>query len=248
MNSEKAVHWNLHEKIIGVVGVAPSATVDFYSKLVNITPAKKDWEHVRVVIDSNPKIPSRGRYIELNEADPVPGIRQSIEELMTMGAQIIAIPCNTAHILFDRYSKNFAVHIPNIIEETVKYLHRVCEKRTRKILVLASKLTQEYRLYGKFIEPLGGEVIDVSKYQPQISLLIEKVKQGYPLAPLKKQMCDILSVYHKYAEACVIGCTELSLLLPKNSQIPIIDSNLALAHACLLKSGNISYLSCNASP
>ena len=142
----KVVHWNKDEKIIGVIGVAPTATADFYSKLIRLTPAQKEWEHAHVLIDSNPKIPSRGRYFELGETDPTPFIRNSIERLCHMGATIIAIPCNTAHILYERYTYELPVMVIHMIKATIDTTVHCLGKIPQKAAVFASRLTQQYQL------------------------------------------------------------------------------------------------------
>ena len=58
---DKGVFWDPEEKVVGVLGLAPQATYDFYCKFVEANPAEKDWEYVRVIMDINTKIPSRGR-------------------------------------------------------------------------------------------------------------------------------------------------------------------------------------------
>lgn len=233
-----SVQWNTEEKIIGVIGVAPAATADFYTKLIRLTPAKKDWEHVRVIIDSNPKIPSRGRFLELNETDPTPFIQQSIIKLAEMGADIIAVPCNTAHILYERYALLNTVMIPHMIEVTLKESLNVCKHFSQGVAVFSSRLTQAYGLYEKVFNKKDIPVLDTSQHQTDISSLIEAIKQGHPLKALKQKMIKLLSAY-THANIIIMGCTELSLLAPNLFEhIPIIDSNLALAKECLRLSKN----------
>jgi len=40
--------WEQGQGIVGVVGVAPMATLDFYWRLTVWATVKKDWEHVRI--------------------------------------------------------------------------------------------------------------------------------------------------------------------------------------------------------
>jgi aspartate racemase len=234
-----AVRWNPDEKIIGVVGVAPAATADFYTKLVQLTPVKKDWEHVRIIIDSNPKIPSRGRYFELGETDPVPFIQESIENLYRMGANIIALPCNTAHILYEKYATHSGVIIPHMIEATAK---EVVQQSTSpgKVAVFASRLTQQHQLYDNVFKQYQWQTLDTSLHQADVSYLIEGVKQGQPLQGLKQKMQMLLSAYSE-ADIFVMGCTELSLLIDESEEKVIIDSNIALAKACLRESRNAAF-------
>ncbi|MGB4070704.1 MAG: aspartate/glutamate racemase family protein, partial [bacterium] len=47
-------------KVIGLLGgMGPEATADLFLKIIRATPADKDQEHLRVIIDNNPQIPDR---------------------------------------------------------------------------------------------------------------------------------------------------------------------------------------------
>jgi aspartate racemase len=204
--------------------------------LIALTPGKKDWEHPRIIIDSNPKIPSRGRYLELNETDPIPYIRQSILNLYDQGARVIAVVCNTAHILYPHYASDLPpdLQIPNMVNETAQETVRQLGRAPQRVAVFSSRLTQQYNLYGQAFAPLGGDVLNMKATQEEVSSLIEAVKQGHPLAENQQRMRAVLNHYPQ-ADAFILGCTELSLLLTQaDCAIPLIDSNLALAKTCLL--------------
>ena len=50
----------MSEKVIGILGgMGPEATLDLFAKIIAHTPAARDQDHLRVVIDSNPKVPDR---------------------------------------------------------------------------------------------------------------------------------------------------------------------------------------------
>lgn len=238
----KTVHWNKEEKVIGVVGVAPAATAYFYQKLIQLTPVKKEWEHVRVIIDSNPKIPSRGRYLELGETNPSPFIQQTIAKLHEMGASIIAVPCNTAHILYEEYTKNLLeMNIVNMIEETVNSAVESIRHIPQRAAVFGSVMTHAHRLYHDILENRGGNILNTSAHQSHISEIIDEVKQGKSLNILRTKFLNILSLYSD-ADVYILGCTELSLLAEGSfNRIPIIDSNTALAKACLMLTNNNAY-------
>ena len=56
---------------IGVVGgVGPAATVDFMNKVVAHTPADRDQDHIKMIVDHNPQIPDRTANLIGNGADP----------------------------------------------------------------------------------------------------------------------------------------------------------------------------------
>ena len=48
------------EKVIGILGgMGPEATLGFFERIIAHTPATRDQEHLRVIIDSNPQVPDR---------------------------------------------------------------------------------------------------------------------------------------------------------------------------------------------
>lgn len=228
------VSWPENEKIIGVLGVAPLATSDFFQRLCS-RPALKDWNHPRIIIDSNPKIPSRGRHLDLGEADPVPFMKESIRQLINYGAEIIAVPCNTAHIFYDRYIDGFDAIIPNIIEIT----SLACAKNgLKKVLVLASKNVIKYDLYHKFLSMHKIKyIVPDSQSQDIISDCIEQVKKFN----IDINYINYISSMVKASEAdgIILGCTELSTLfnIATHQNISfkflIIDSSQVLADHCM---------------
>lgn len=240
------VFWNPEEKIIGVVGLAPIATSDFYKKINTLIAAKKDWDYPHLIIDSNPKIPSRGRCLELNETNPVPYIINSIENLIKHGAGIIAIPCNTAHIFYNEYSAKFKVEIPNIISVTVKSVEDTIIKHNlrKSVVVLASHSLIKQNIYNFFLKNKKIISVDVEEnYQILINSLIEGVKQGKDLNILWKKFNLIFNYYKKMTDIIVLGCTELSLIysLEVSKEMIFIDSNYELAKECLGLSKNDAY-------
>ena len=60
-------------KTIGILGgMGPLATCDLFSKIIQITDASCDQEHVRICIDNNTEISDRTNAIIRHGKDPVP--------------------------------------------------------------------------------------------------------------------------------------------------------------------------------
>lgn len=90
---------------LGIVGgVGPSATVDFMNKIIQSTPAKKDQEHIKMVVEQNPQIPDRTANLIRNETDPTIALFSTCKRLEAAESDVIAIPCNTAHAMCRVYS------------------------------------------------------------------------------------------------------------------------------------------------
>ena len=80
--------------VLGVLGgMGPAATVEFLGRLQAYTPAEKDQDHIRVIADINPKAPDR------NTPGTMAGgvLAEMAGALAGAGAQVLAMPCNTAH-------------------------------------------------------------------------------------------------------------------------------------------------------
>ena len=66
------------KKTIGILGgMGPLATCDLFHKVVEVTEAGTDQEHIRVCVDSNTEIPDRTAAILSGGADPVPEMVRS---------------------------------------------------------------------------------------------------------------------------------------------------------------------------
>jgi aspartate/glutamate racemase len=45
--------------VLGCWGMGPDATVAFMQRVIDATPAEDDIDHVHLLVDNNPKVPSR---------------------------------------------------------------------------------------------------------------------------------------------------------------------------------------------
>src|SRR4030042_3354613 len=109
------------EKIIGILGgMGPEATIDLFYKIIKSTPAEKDQDHLRIIIDNNPKIPDRTAAILGKAEDPLPALQETAQNLEKAGADFIIIPCNTAHYFLSSIQESVNIPVLNMLEETAK--------------------------------------------------------------------------------------------------------------------------------
>lgn len=67
------------KKVIGIIGgMGPMATADLFRKLVSLTDADSDREHIHVLIDNDPSIPDRTDAILYGGESPVQPDRKSV--------------------------------------------------------------------------------------------------------------------------------------------------------------------------
>lgn len=234
MTSLPRRYWDDNEMVLGVLGLAPYATLDFMQKLYDAVPAQKDWEYPRVLLDINTKIPSRGRAYELGEEDPSPYIRDGIIKLHKQGAGCVAIPCNTAHYFYDRFTQDVDVVVPNMIAMTVDRI-LAAQTRPKNVGILGSITTTRAGLYDAFLSANGMGTVYVFDSQHIVSEVIEHVKNGHTGEETKQKLMRVIDQLVEHgAEAVVLGCTELSVLVHQDDiSVPLFDSNEILATECL---------------
>lgn len=217
---------------VGIVGVAPWATLDFLQCFYGKLRVEKDWEYPRLIIDLDTQIPSRGRYFDLNEENPSAAISRAIQNVLEQGAKSCAVVCNTAHILFDEWGLNFDGRLINLIGEVGA---KVDMQKISKYSVIGSSYLNKFKTYANYTRTELVSLLESD--QIVVSEIINKVKTGEPISDELLagffSMCQQLA--HEGVELAVIGCTELSILRDYEPDLPIrfIDSNEVLAD-CLL--------------
>jgi len=112
------------EKIIGILGgMGPEATIDLYNKIIKLTAANKDQEHLRIIIDNNPKIPDRSMAILKGQTSPLNALQKTALTLEKAGADFIIMLCNTAHYYISSLKSIVNIPVLNMIEETAKEIN-----------------------------------------------------------------------------------------------------------------------------
>lgn len=226
-------------KAAGILGgLGPMATVYFYEMVVRMTNAKKDQEHIDMVIMNKATTPDRTEYIN-GESDKNPAIDliNSAKKIQACGCSVIAMPCNTAHYFYDEIQANIDVKMLNMPKETVKYIKN---KNYKKVGILATKGTIKANIYQNICKQynLEYEILDQTNQDIIMDIIYNQIKAGQ-----KPNMKDFYkTVEYLKAHNCdciILGCTELSILKEDNNldQEFYIDSMEKLAEKLIEYSG-----------
>ena len=62
------------------------------NKVILNTPAHKDQDHIKMIVDQNPQIPDRTANLIHNETDPTIALFSTCKRLEAAGVNAIAIP------------------------------------------------------------------------------------------------------------------------------------------------------------
>lgn len=222
---------NTRPKVVGILGgMGPEATGDLFLKIVRTTPASCDQEHLRIIVDSIPQIPDRTAAILGQGEDPGPILEAAARRLEAWGAELIVIPCNTAHYYHDRVTAAVRIPVLNIMDETAMAIRRN-HPEVSHVGVLASTGTLNTGLYRNALARHGlTEVQPSPATQARVMEAIYGVKAGHHDAPRSLLIDAVDDLAARGAQAVVAGCTEVPVaLVASDISLPYIDATLALA-------------------
>lgn len=228
-------------KTLGILGgLGPAASVYFYQMITEHTSALRDQDHIDIVLISGAGIPDRSDFI-LGKSDqsPLPVMKEDVLKLAHAGADLIAIPCNTAHYFFDELEKISPVPVLNIVKETVKLAKRA---GVHKLGILATTGTVVSGAYQRACTDIGTDYLLPSDDSQEA--LMHMIYQSIKTAkrPDTDRFLGIAAeLYAGGCDAVVLGCTELSLI-PQTAEFEpyrFIDSLLVLARKSILECGKI---------
>ncbi len=236
------------QKTVGVLGgMGPEATVDFMAKVIAMTDAARDQDHVRMLVDHNPHVPNRQDAILADGDDPGPVLAAMAAQLEAAGADFLVIPCNTAYVFEDAILA--ATHIPLISIVGVSIAAaRDCAPQAGRIGVLATDGCLQSGIYQSGLEEAGlAAELPTAEELGEIMTLIEAIKGGRPSENVSRDMAALAeALASRGAGAIIAGCTEIPLVLDADAvSVPLISSTDALAEITVkLATGQIPLPAC----
>jgi len=204
--------------IVGIIGgMGPLSTVEFLKRIVEKTPAEKDQDHIRIIVDFNSKVPDRTAHILGKGESPLPYLLDSVDRLTKAGVNVIFISCNTAHYYIEDMRRRSSVPIVDLVEEGLKILKK---RGINKILLLATEGTIRSGIYRIRGEKVGIEVVDPDDHMLNTTMrVIYSVKSG-EIDDAKKHWKE-LSKSLKEGLEILLGCTELPVVADRG--IDVLD-------------------------
>ena len=203
----------MSEKILGILGgLGPLATVYFMDLIVKMTEAKKDQEHISMIVLNHAAIPDRTEFIlDASKPNPLPMMIEDAKKLQLAGADYVVMPCNTAHFFYEQIQHNLDIPMLNIIEETVKFARD--EKNVKKLGILATKGTVSAGSYQRMCEKYGIEwaIPSLQDEQSLMNIIYNQVKAGKEVN-ISEFLKIIENMKADGCDAVTLGCTELSVI------------------------------------
>jgi aspartate racemase len=232
------------EKTIGILGgMGPEATLDLFGKIIANTPAATDQDHLRVVIDSNPKVPDRTAAILRGGVSPVPAMKAGIEALKRAGADFVVIPCVSAHFFLQELQRTPGLPIISMLDVTAEHI-REQHPNIHKIGMLATTGTLQGGRFRERLQQAGIETITpAGPDQERVMMAIYEIKgaaaAGKDRSAITREIREVAGrLIQRGAQGVVAGCTEIPLVLtPGDLGVPVFDTLLLLARAAVAAAG-----------
>jgi aspartate racemase len=200
-------------KSVGVIGgLGPLATLDFFERVLRRTRAVREQDHLRLIIDNDPKIPDRNAHMRGDGPSPGPALASCARGLEAAGADFIVMACNTAHAWEADIRAAISVPFLSIIKETT---NAVAELRPEAVGVMAVDACLSAGLYQEALKTAGLKCLLLNAdSQKTFMELIYRIKSGDSGETVKRSMVTLArKLEAQGAEVIIAGCTEIPIVL-----------------------------------
>lgn len=220
------------DKLVGVIGgMGPDATIDFMSRVLAATPAGKDQDHIRMLVEVNPKVPNRQLAMRGDGDSPGPEIAAMATRLEAAGADFIVMPCNLAHEWQSEIIAATSIPFVSIVEVSVAAARARCGEDSA-IGLMTTPGCFSAGIYQRALKTAGlavvtqlpGELTDTMTF-------VERIKSGDRSDEVANGLHELgKKLIARGADVLIAACTEFPLLLNESMfEIAFISTTDALA-------------------
>lgn len=215
-------------KKIGLVGgTGPESTAMYYKELnVQIDKLTNGEDMPDLAIESV-NFRQVWRYVSNQEYKKLADyLSEKIKALVAGGSEIVSLTAGTMHVVIDDLEKSTGTELVSIPKAVCEEIVR---KGYKKVGLLGTIITMEMDYMKKDIVQAGIEVCIPDKTDR--NLIAKRIYEELEIGVVKESTLNEFNAIIKkmkdeqHAEAVILGCTELPLLLnDKNCVLPCLDS------------------------
>ena len=243
-------------RTIGIVGgMGPLAGIDLASKILRRSESRNDQSHPAFLLASNTTpVPDRTEYLlRRSSTNPAHAIINTIHDLIRIGAEVIGIPCNTAHApkIFSPVCQQLSRLAPEVeIVNMVQCVEHDIGQREIPFANIGILCTHGTYDSGTYTKALRSR--DINPIYPDATMR-EQVNQAiydqdYGMKGLgesnpKKARLSFYRAIEQLesmgAQAVILGCSEIALLIQeeKYHDLELLDPTNILAGRLLERAG-----------
>jgi aspartate racemase len=209
-------------KIVGILGgMGPMSTVDLMRLVTEKTPVQREREHLRLLVDSRPEIPDRPAGIFGTGPSPAPMMCESARLLEKWGAELLAIPCNTAHAFLDEVQEAVSIEVLDMLGLVGRELATRFAAGT-PVGLLATTAAAKARIFHDRIPGFTLLTPSEEVHEELVAPAILQVKLEDSVAEPRRRFLEAVETLDPPPMAVVAGCTEVELALAgADTQVPV---------------------------
>lgn len=220
-------------RIAGILGgMGPEATILLQQRILATVQASDDADHIPLLIDMNPQVPSRiAHLIEGTGENPAPILAAMARRLEAAGATVLAMPCNTAHHYAAEIAANVSIPLLNMIELSVSEAARQLPPGA-SVGILASPGMQLTGVFDESLKRAGLNPLWPDDGDRMLTA-VRMIKANGPTSNSRHiLLAAVDDLTAKGATLLFIACSEFSLIADAlHDTIPTIDTLDVLAKA-----------------
>ena len=198
---------------VGILGgMGPEATVLIMQKLLSAVQARDDADHIPLIVDQNPQVPSRiAHLLDGTGADPGPVLAEMAQRLTRAGAMALAMPCNTAHHYAAAIRAAVSVPLLDMVALSVAHAAGLVGDGNC-VGILASPAVQKVGLYEPALAKHGLRALYATDEVAMLAAIRQIKSQGPQPAARATLLAQSIDLANRGAKVQLIACTEFSLI------------------------------------
>lgn len=214
-------------KTIGIIGgLTWLSTADYYRLINQQVNEKLGGVEAGKIIIYSVNFAEIKVLTENNDWDGIAAIMKEVaRKLESAGADCILIGANTMHKIADEVQGAINIPLIHIAEETARVIE---SKGLHKVALLGTKYTMQLDFYTKKLAAKGIETIipeeaDIAYIN---NAIYTEMGKGIFLPKTKDCFIQIIDkLQHVGAEAVILGCTEIPILIKQDDvDLPVLDT------------------------
>ncbi len=218
------------QKTIGIIGGVSWESTALYYKLINKSIRERlgNLNSAKILLYSVNyqhivKLEQAGRWDEIGNQ-----LADAAKVLQNAGADFLILCCNTLHKVTPFIEAAIEVPFLHIADAAGTVL---TNNKIQKIGLLGTQFTMEDGFYSSRLEDIFNLEVMVPKLLDRERLdhiIYDELCQGKLLPKSKEEVIGIVeALQNSGAEAILLGCTELGLLVaPEDTNVPVYDTTL----------------------
>lgn len=214
-------------KRIGLVGgIGPESTLDYYRRIIRAC-AELPGGTVPEIVILSARMSELFDHVAAKDWDGlVAWLLAKLDALAAAGAEFAAITANTPHVVFDAVQARSPLPLRSIVEATCREAERL---GVRRLALLGTRFTMESDFYARAFAARDMQIVVPEATERELihERLMTEIERGVLKDSTRKELLGIAQqlIDARGAEAVILGCTELPLILERSDYgVPFLNT------------------------